>query len=305
MRKVTHKSAEKARKSLIKNGKFFVAPQHNQGTFKQVFARLAASGAGRPVDPNGFPDGPWTPEKLSDAITVIEENVKGVELRAVQTWFQDNDNGISNDNICWLARIFGCDDPEMTSGWQKELIASKERLTADRRAKRQAERERKTGSINTPSMPGLPSARQSVSFPSSAFETEKNTNPPVNIARISERLFLKEGPLSATAFFWAYIACMLFIAYSIGVHDITYSPTPSVSKQVGLFWSPNWTLDRLVWIPILIFFVSNTLTLWRERWRSSLIVPESGLLVGNGWPCLLYTSPSPRDQRGSRMPSSA
>ena len=24
-----------------------------------------------------------------------------------------------------------------------------------------------------------------------------------------------------------------------------------------------------------------------------------------GWPCLLYTSPSPRDQRGSRMPSSA
>ena len=24
-----------------------------------------------------------------------------------------------------------------------------------------------------------------------------------------------------------------------------------------------------------------------------------------GYPCLLYTSPSPRDQRGSRMPSSA
>ena len=30
------------------------------------------------------------------------------------------------------------------------------------------------------------------------------------------------------------------------------------------------------------------------------------LLVGPQiWPCLLYTSPSPRDQRGSRMPSSA
>ena len=25
----------------------------------------------------------------------------------------------------------------------------------------------------------------------------------------------------------------------------------------------------------------------------------------SGWDCLLYTSPSPRDQRGSRMPSSA
>ena len=27
--------------------------------------------------------------------------------------------------------------------------------------------------------------------------------------------------------------------------------------------------------------------------------------IVNGWICLLYTSPSPRDQRGSRMPSSA
>ena len=28
-------------------------------------------------------------------------------------------------------------------------------------------------------------------------------------------------------------------------------------------------------------------------------------LRAEGKPCLLYTSPSPRDQRGSRMPSSA
>ena len=27
--------------------------------------------------------------------------------------------------------------------------------------------------------------------------------------------------------------------------------------------------------------------------------------LGMDWDCLLYTSPSPRDQRGSRMPSSA
>jgi len=27
--------------------------------------------------------------------------------------------------------------------------------------------------------------------------------------------------------------------------------------------------------------------------------------IGQHFPCLLYTSPSPRDQRGSRMPSSA
>ena len=32
---------------------------------------------------------------------------------------------------------------------------------------------------------------------------------------------------------------------------------------------------------------------------------EYGLAVGNAIDCLLYTSPSPRDKRQSRMPSSA
>ena len=32
---------------------------------------------------------------------------------------------------------------------------------------------------------------------------------------------------------------------------------------------------------------------------------KKGVFDGSYWHCLLYTSPSPRDQRGSRMPSSA
>ena len=38
---------------------------------------------------------------------------------------------------------------------------------------------------------------------------------------------------------------------------------------------------------------------------ASVIVPSDETLAGLTLPCLLYTSPSPRDQRGSRMPSSA
>ena len=41
----------------------------------------------------------------------------------------------------------------------------------------------------------------------------------------------------------------------------------------------------------------------------TVLVATSGAaaldLLGHVVPCLLYTSPSPRDQRGSRMPSSA
>ena len=40
---------------------------------------------------------------------------------------------------------------------------------------------------------------------------------------------------------------------------------------------------------------------WFHGW---VHVDDAGVIAGLG-PCLLYTSPSPRDQRGSRMPSSA
>ena len=44
-------------------------------------------------------------------------------------------------------------------------------------------------------------------------------------------------------------------------------------------------------------------TLYYERCIPGVSI---GLLFGNVYyACLLYTSPSPRDQRGSRMPSSA
>ena len=37
----------------------------------------------------------------------------------------------------------------------------------------------------------------------------------------------------------------------------------------------------------------------------AVIVNDPRILRPCNYPCLLYTSPSPRDQRGSRMPSSA
>ena len=43
--------------------------------------------------------------------------------------------------------------------------------------------------------------------------------------------------------------------------------------------------------------------------NTNLLLTEREGRTGEYWPevvtCLLYTSPSPRDQRGSRMPSSA
>ena len=51
--------------------------------------------------------------------------------------------------------------------------------------------------------------------------------------------------------------------------------------------------------------VTNLMRLLELDERVANMLAEGKLEMGHARACLLYTSPSPRDQRGSRMPSSA
>ena len=72
---------------------------------------------------------------------------------------------------------------------------------------------------------------------------------------------------------------------------------------------PAALLALVVALPLLIMFGSNGATME----EGSLLIGGELVLKGqipnadfeHLYGCLLYTSPSPRDQRGSRMPSSA
>ena len=44
---------------------------------------------------------------------------------------------------------------------------------------------------------------------------------------------------------------------------------------------------------------------WESRYKSQALLDEKAVLSAMAYVCLLYTSPSPRDKRQSRMPSSA
>ena len=61
---------------------------------------------------------------------------------------------------------------------------------------------------------------------------------------------------------------------------------------LGLIWLPGWVIDNYQ-------AAAGVGSIWGVLYL--IIVGIGTLLVL----CLLYTSPSPRDQRGSRMPSSA
>lgn len=255
---------------MIKNEKYFVAPQKNSTNFKVLFARLAAEGVGRPVDQHGFADGPWTPETLADAISSIEANDKGIEVRAVQVWFQDNDNGISDENIRWLARIFGCDDPEETSKWQAELKASKDRLAAERREKRRRASEpevlqnqlQPTGFV--PVIERFEASIDSVD-PTRADPSQRAGK---TLAEKCEWVLSGSGSMNLLIVYWLIFSGLGLMNYVLNTLSVTYSPSEGLDKQVGFIWAPTLNALPLIALPLFIYFVSDLNTYWKRVGRS-------------------------------------
>jgi len=276
-RKSTRRYAKEARNLLIRNGKFYVTPQQTDENFKQLFARLAAAGAGRPSDKQGFADGSWTPETLADAICAIDGNREGVELRSVQVWFQDNENGISDINLRWLARIFGCEDPEATSAWQTELKAAKERLAFQRRQKRKAQA---NGSAVSPVVLVPPAPPQTL--PDTSLDDLKETEPissqykPKTLAERCEQLLSGATSLNLLIAYWIVFSGLGVMNYVLGTLSVTYSPQEGLDKQVGFIWAPTLTILPLVALPAFIFYISNLNTYWRRVGRSQCISDRAG-----------------------------
>ena len=266
IRKYTQEHEKQAYKSLVRNGKYFVAPKQSADNFKVFFARLAAEGVGRPVDCEGFPDGPWTPELLTDAICAIEANRVGIELRTVQVWFQDNDNGIGTNNLRWLARIFGCGDPETASQWQAVLSAANRRLAEERKAKRKA-----------PTTPSQLSSEANDSVNSEiplANVVATNTNAPnqrFNLAKQTEALFVSPSSLGLPVIVFAAATALGLIAYTLNIHSVVFTLEGGSAKQVGFLWAPNWTIVFLIVLPMFPTILIDLLRCWKIEWRKGLV----------------------------------
>ena len=163
-------------------GKKYVPPPDLDLGLKELFRKAVSFGTGRPVDKDGLPDGPWTPQLLAEEISMLDANSSGVDLRTVQLWFQDNVKGISASNIRWLARVFGCGDPDATSQWQAALSAAQNRLVVERRQQRQ----KPDDDVSTGRNAVLPLDRH-VTAPEKARRS--------GIVHLSESVFLGGNPL--------------------------------------------------------------------------------------------------------------
>lgn len=253
---------------MINHRKYFVPPPEDESDFKELFKRLAASGAGRPVDENGIADGPWTPDLLMEAITNIGSNNNGVELRTVQAWFQDNDRGISPENIRWLARIFGCDDPKATSDWQAELTAAQERLVAKRRVLR------KQQTSDAAAENGSDVSDDTQVYEMSEVEVGSDNVGGGSLAVRCEALFGPKRSIHLVVGYWFVYVGLIFLNYILGTLSVTYEPEEGLHKQVGFIWAPTLTLLPIVVLPLFILAVRNTL----HRWKISSLAIQTAAL---------------------------
>lgn len=266
-------------KRLIRNGKYFVAPPSDDIDFKALFQRLVTAGAGRPVDTDGFPQGPWTPDLLADAISQIDANRTGVDLRTVQLWFQENDRGVSADNIRWLARIFGCDDLKATSEWQAELSAAQRRLVS-----RRGRRKRKVGMEGRGS--GDPTAKADATCPPpcatqpSRPETARGR---IRLAARTEALFAGGSPLNLPAAIFAGAVALQLGSYFLGLQSAVHVREDGVVKQVGFLWAPNWTLLFTLLLPLFLAIVVDVLVFWRRDGRNRALTGASRSEVSGDW----------------------
>lgn len=267
---------------MLNNGKFFFPPPKDGSDFKELFKRLAAAGAGRPLGSDGFPAGPWTPELLAEAISEIDSNRTGVDLRTVQLWFQENEKGISTANLRWLARIFGCDDPIAISEWQMELTAAQSRLTVKRREGR---REAGGAAFEEPVL--APTASEKIeTVSSSGSEHETRAASPdrfLGLATRSEALFSCGSPLNLPASVFAGVTALGFLSYVTGVHSVNFERMGGVLKQVGFLWAPNWTFVFMLFLPLFLIFARELLIFWKTEGRLKLSAPCGQADAVNAW----------------------
>lgn len=246
---------------MLKRGKYYVPPPRDGRDLKELFEYLVSVGAGQPVDEDGNAIGPWTPELLAQVISQIDSNEKGVDLRAVQIWFQSNDKGIGAENILWLARIFGCGDPDATLEWRVELSAANRRLAAKRKEKKCSKQVVESG--QTP---------EAATFTDTGIKKDSgNSGLWFNLAKKTEALFGSESSMTLPLLVFSGACALALISFSLNIHSVVFTPEGGLPKQVGFLWAPNWTVVFVALLPLFLALLIELLRCWKEEWRPKLV----------------------------------
>lgn len=269
-------------KVLIKNRKYYVSPPKDGSDFKELFKYLVSVGAGLPADKDGMPIGSWTPELLANAISQIDANTSGVDLRTVQHWFQDNDKGIGPENTHWLARVFGCGDPDDTIAWRAELSTANRQSIAKRKKKREASKDSRRASIEQ-SVPVAYQDNPILLDVKSRHDDADGRKQPFSLIEKTEGVFYSRSSMNLPVVVFAAAAALGLISFTLNIHSVYFSHPSGLTKQVGFLWAPNWTITFLAVLPMYLALLVDLLKFWKREWRSRLVASRDPTQPMESW----------------------
>jgi hypothetical protein len=253
-------------------GKYFVPPSEFNLSLNELMQLALDCGTGRPVPRDGCVQTKWTPSLLATAITEIDQNSEGVDIRTVQLWFQDNDRGIGQTNLRWLSWVFGCGDPVASRDWMVALSAAKTRTNNSRK--------------NNPTILSLPNANEGATDTLEAETGKSNvatkSKRGFSLARWSETLF-SGSPLDLPTAIFAGAVALGLSSYLLGIHNLTIGNSDDLLKQLGFMWAPNWTLLFMVFMPLFFAFIIELVVFWKDEGRLKFLVEADQADSDGGW----------------------
>ncbi|KRS10630.1 MAG: hypothetical protein RIE24_16710 [Silicimonas sp.] len=235
---------------------FVTRPLGRALDFKELFQAAISARAGLSPSRPGETSPEWTPSKLADAILEADPEGRGVDVRTVQNWFQDNDRGISSENIACLARVFGKGDPDAVAAWRTELRAANKRLASKRRARRGSD----DVSVTSEDPNGIIST---------FGEDDRSQGRRGGLAELSERMFTNTEGFGVAVVVWAGFFLLCLMTFVFENHDITYAARPDLIKQVGFFWSLSWPVECLLLYPTSFLLIAHLVAFWKRACRAT------------------------------------
>ena len=234
---------------------FVTRPVGSALDFKELFQAAVSARAGLSPAKPGETRLEWTPSKLADAILEADPEGRGVDVRTVQNWFQDNDRGISSENIACLARVFGKGDPDAVAAWRTELRTANKRLASKRRARRSSH----DISVTSEDPNGINST---------LGEIDQSQGRRGSFAEFSERMFTNTEGFGVAIVVWAGFFLLCLMSFVFDNHDVTYAARPDLIKQVGFFWSLSWPVECLLLYPSSFLLIANLVAFWKRECRA-------------------------------------
>jgi hypothetical protein len=264
---------------MIRNDLFLLFPPNECDDLKKLVAFIVDRGVGRPAISADNAVGAWTPDLLAEKIFTIDSRGKGVDVRSIYLWIEDNGRGIGSRNINLLAEVASCGDEAAFRAWRSALTKANLKLKQRPSASRPKIK-------NLDKNPTL-DVHKNLELERWTHDELQNTK---WLTRLTHKIYMHEFRAYPSILVVGLACCLLMLSFSLGNHSYIFEEDGHGARQIGFFWSINWSLVFLFLFPIYVSRVSILLDICLNQANSNPIAEKSFFMKASATYSLFFFS---------------